>query len=109
MSKAEQFTVRELQARIRSIDAESQRGFGQIAALAKVAFTALETEAGSVDSESMAQVFACILEKAHEAEDAINAMAEDAGCNYVDAAYNRRIGARATAVSTGGETRGIKS
>lgn len=103
MSKAQRFTVDDLQSRIRSIDEVSQGGLSQIGALAKVALNALETEAGSIDFESMARVLTCIIEKAHETENSINGMAEDAGCNYVDAAYGRRIDARAAAARMRGK------
>lgn len=98
MDKAKQFTVDDLERQIRSIDAASQRGLGQIGALAKLAINALETEEGSLDFESMAWVLACISEKAEEVENAINAAAESVGCNYVDEAYSRRIDARAASM-----------
>lgn len=87
--------LKHLQNQIRLIDSVSQAGFSQIRAVATVAMRSLETVDGAIDAEALAGVLACIIDKADECENAINAEAESVGCNHVDGSIARRVVARA--------------
>lgn len=87
-------TTKQLCNAITEMDSSAQHAFGQIRAIAELALASLEKPETYSTLESIAQVLIAIGEKATSAEDHINAMAEDVGCNYKDPAERRREGAR---------------
>lgn len=89
---------------IRGMDAMSQDGFGRIAALARVALLGLESEVMGQNLDAFAGVFDVIHSISVDIQNCINAEAEQAGCNYVDAVHARRGDAvrRAAAATSSG-------
>lgn len=87
---------------IRTMDGLSQDGFGHIAAMARVALLAFESEVKSQNLDAFAGVFEAIRGIAEDMENCINVEAEQAGCNYVDPVHARRGDAvrRAAAAAT---------
>lgn len=81
-SKTDGNDIRKLRGTIEMMDALSQEGFSEIAAIATLALTALEAPQGYNDLESIALAFAAIKRKAEDGKNCINFEAEDIGCNY---------------------------
>lgn len=78
---------------IKEMDGLSQGAFSEIASLARLALLAMEQPAtygneGSLDA--IARVLTTIKGKAEDIDNCINTVAEGVGCNYVDAAQQRR-------------------
>lgn len=90
----EDATVRDLRSAVEFMDALSYEGFSEIAAIARLALTALERPEGYESPERIAQALQCIVSKADYIQDGINSQAEQVGCNYVDEAERLRSAAR---------------
>jgi hypothetical protein len=85
--------TQQLRYTINTIDAMSQNAFSEIAAIAGLALSRLETPEGLLRLEDIAYALQAIRSKAHDIENCINAEAESVGCNYKDAAQRRRFAA----------------
>jgi hypothetical protein len=94
---AETVTIEKLGEAIENIDAMSQDGFSEIAAVAGLALSRLETPEGLLNLEDIAYALQLIRSKAQDIEAGINWEAEQVGCNYKDAAMLRRFEARRAA------------
>lgn len=77
-------SIEDLLDTIRTMDALSQEGFSQIAAIASLALLAMKTAAPN-DLANVAQALRTIRGKATDIENCINTEAELVGGNYVDA------------------------
>lgn len=86
-----------LKAAITEMDALSQNGFSEIAAIANLALLALEHRDAPHRMEHIAYAFSAICGVAECAENCINSQAEEVGCNYIDQASHRRMDARRAA------------
>lgn len=82
-----------LQAAVIDMDCLSQDGFGEIAAIAKLALAALETPGGYSDLETIAQALNSIRSKADSISNCVNSQAEAVGCNYHNPSVERRYAA----------------
>lgn len=91
MTKA---TTGALEAAIQMIDGHAQDVLSEIAAIAKLILTSLEDPLYFNDTETIAHAIAAIRSKALDAENCINAYAEEVGCHYVDEAQRRRLAAK---------------
>ncbi|AST27437.1 hypothetical protein [Ralstonia pseudosolanacearum] len=89
--------TQDLRYTINTIDAMSQSGFSEIAAIAGLALSRLETPEGYLHLEDIAYALQAIRNKARDIENCINAEAESVGCNYKDAAQRRRFAAHRAA------------
>lgn len=89
--------TQDLRETIHNIDALSQGGFSEIAAVAGLALSRLEKPEGLLDLEDIAYALLAIRNKARDIENFINAEAESVGCNYKDAAQCRRFAAHRAA------------
>lgn len=94
-------TTEKLQATIRDMDGMAQDAFSEIAAIAKLVLAALENPITCNDTNAIAHVLGAIRSKALDAENCINAYAEEVGCNYVDEAERRRWAAMRPAKDAG--------
>lgn len=87
--------LRNLKSTVNDIDAQSQDGCSEIAAIAKLTLTAMEVPDKSVcGHELIAQALKAIWHKAEDTQNYINCMAEDVGCNWTDEAFLRRLAAK---------------
>jgi len=84
------------------MDALAHEGFLQIAAIAKLALTALETPDGWQHPETIAQALTAIQGKAEVQNDCINLEAHEVGCAFSDAAQIRRFKAMEARASVAG-------
>jgi hypothetical protein len=75
---------------IQTMDALSQEGFSQIAAIASLALLAMETAAPN-DVANVVQALRAISGKAHDIENCINYEAEMVGGNYVDMDRRKKL------------------
>jgi hypothetical protein len=77
-------STRDLCNTIQFIDALSQEGFGQIAAIAGLLKTAIEKgiENDNLSSKDLYTAVCAIRGKAQDIENCINSEAESVGCNY---------------------------
>lgn len=82
---------------IETMDALSQEGFGQIASIAKLALSHLETPRAYRDHTEIARALEAIAHKAEDVMNCINVTAEDAGYAYVDKAQELRADAQLAA------------
>lgn len=76
--------IKRLHAAVYDMDCLAQGGFSEIAAIAKLAMVALETQDGYLHPENIANALRTIWGKAYDIENCINDTAEEVGCNYVD-------------------------
>lgn len=79
-----------LQTTITDMDAFSQSGFSQIAAIAKLMMRNLEVSGGHVEIMEFITLLNSIWEKAEDSKNYINCEAENVGCNYVDDVERKR-------------------
>ncbi|MDB0569815.1 hypothetical protein LBW59_03380 [Ralstonia solanacearum] len=86
--------AKNLREAIQNIDALSQDGFSEIAAIAGLALSRLEMPEGLLHLEDVAYALQAIRGKAQDIKNCINGEAESVGCNYTDAAVQRRFDAR---------------
>lgn len=86
--------AKNLREAIQNIDALSQDGFSEIAAIAGLALSRLEMPEGLLHLEDVAYALQAIRGKAQDTKNCINGEAESVGCNYTDAAVQRRFDAR---------------
>lgn len=101
MNPTAQATTEKLQSTIREIDGMAQGAFSEIAAIAKLVLVSLEDPISCNDSDTLARAITAIRTKALDAENCINAYAEEIGCQYVDEAQRRRWAAKLPACKTG--------
>ena len=90
---ARQHTVPEVQKlrnAVEFMDCLSQGGFSEIASIAKLALSSLETPDGYRHLDNIANALKAIWGKADDIQNCINSQAEEVGCNYVDDAQRRR-------------------
>ena len=83
-----------LRAAVSDIDCLSQQGFGQIAAIARLALMSMEVPAAYRHPDVLATAMDAILNIAKDIQNCINAAAEDVGCNYIDSPERRRMAAK---------------
>lgn len=82
-----------LEAVIYDMDCASQTGFTQIRVLTRFALQSMEDPSAHLCIENVAATLSIISSIAFDAENNINSMAENHGCNYVDEAALRRSNA----------------
>lgn len=87
-------TTKQLCNAVTEMDSAAQGAFSEIATIAKLTLASLETPEAYTNPESLATVLNAIFDRATDAENSINAMAEDVGCNYKSQSMNRRMDAR---------------
>lgn len=87
-------SIERLRDAITEIDSMSQSAFSEIATIAKLALASLEKPEAYKNPEAMAHVLQAIWGKALDAENYINCIAEQVGCNYIDNAERRRWAAQ---------------
>lgn len=87
-------TIEKLQDVISGMDSMAQDSFSEIAAIAKLVLASLENPVLCDDLNTIATALEAIRSKAQEAEDRINSLAEEVGCNYENEAHQRRWAAR---------------
>jgi len=97
MAKTTTSDAQKLREAIQNIDAMSQGGFSEIAAIAGLALSRLETPEWLLRMEDIARALQAIRSKAQDIENCINAEAESVGGNHTDAAMVRRFEARRAA------------
>lgn len=83
-------THQKLKDAVEMMDGAAQDALSEIAAIAKLALASMENPATCDDSCTIAHVLGAIRSKALDAENCINAYAEEVGCHYVDQAQLRR-------------------
>ncbi|WP_051516733.1 hypothetical protein [Herbaspirillum sp. RV1423] len=88
--------IMKLEKAVNFMDALSQEGFGQIAAIAKLAILSLETPEGYYPAhrETLAAAFTAICKIADDIADCINCEAEEVGLNHKDERTEARHEAR---------------
>ncbi|PXX15593.1 hypothetical protein C8R27_1096 [Nitrosomonas ureae] len=86
--------VQQLRDTIQLLDNFSQKGFSQIAAIARLTLQSLKVPEGTHALDDIAYALEAICEKAEYVEGCINAEAESFGCNYIDEDERRRWNAR---------------
>jgi len=89
--------IKRLHAAVYDMDCLAQGGFSEIAAIAKLAMVALETQDGYLHPENIANALRTIWGKAYDIENCVNYAAEEVGCNYVDPHTKRRYEAQRAA------------
>ncbi|MEN9490119.1 MAG: hypothetical protein RJA63_568 [Pseudomonadota bacterium] len=82
--------LKKLRDAVQAMDNVSQSACGKIITLADLALRQLETPECYRKIDEIAQLFDLIRDQAFEVRDYINGRAEDLGCNYKDAASERR-------------------
>lgn len=82
--------IKELRTALINVDAFSQSAFSEIASIASLALSCLESPEGYRRMDDIANALVVIRNKANETEDCINSHAEQVGCNYVDESRRRR-------------------
>lgn len=87
------------------MDCLSQNGLSEIASIAKLALSRLETPDGYRNLDDIANALTVISVLAEDTQNCINSQAEDVGCHYIDVARRRRQEAQATAKSKSSATR----
>lgn len=83
------------------IDSMSQGGFAEIATIAKLALSRLETPDGYSHLDEIACALEAIWGKAEATQNLINGEAEAVGCNFINDAQRRRWAALHEARATG--------
>ncbi len=89
--------AQKLRNTITTIDALSQEGFSEIAAIAHLALARLETPDGYRHIDDIAHALDAICGKASDIEGCINYEAETVGCHYVNERRRRRWDAQSAA------------
>lgn len=83
--------ISRLQSAITDMDALSQEGFSEIAAIARLTLRAMEAPSTTTrDNEDIAQALRTIWGKADDIQNCINCEAENVGCNWMSEASKRR-------------------
>lgn len=83
------------------MDCLSQGGFSEIASVAKLALSSLETPDGYRNLGNIVNALKAIRGKADDIQSCINSEAEQVGCNYTDDGQRRRRDALRQARETG--------
>jgi len=83
-------TVQQLRIAVENMDALAHEGFLQIAAIAQLALSHLETPDGWQHPEPIARALEAIQGKAEVQNDCISHEAREVGCAFADAARIRR-------------------
>jgi hypothetical protein len=78
---------------IEVMDALSQEGFSEIAAIANLALARMEMPGCYHSLGDIAYALLAIKQKAENIENYVNAEAEDVGCNYTNPFHKRRLAA----------------
>lgn len=79
-----------LRTTIRNMDSLSQSELSKVAAIAQLALAYLETPEAYKHPDRIAYALLAIKDTAMDAENCINGMAEDAGCNHMSEREARR-------------------
>lgn len=87
-------TTDQLCEAVTGMDSMAQGAFSEIAAIAKLALASLETPAAYTNPEVMAYALTAIWNRALDAENCINCIAEGVGCNYKNEAMHLRSAAK---------------
>lgn len=88
--------VQELRNTIEFMDALSQEGFSQIAAITNLVLTSLRAPEAHLRLDDIATAMLVICGKAIDIQNCINGEAEQVGCNFVEnAERSRRVALRA--------------
>ena len=99
--------VEALRHTVTDMDCLAHGGFSEIAAIARLALRLLETPRGHSGGgyDDIAKALEVIENRAVDADNAVNSLAEHVGCHYVDTAMGSRMDARhaATQASAGVE------
>lgn len=85
--------IESLQNTVRAMDCIASDALSEIAAVARLALSAMESPTSHPSPETFARVFTTILKTADDIKDCIGRYAEDAGCEYSDDASMRRLDA----------------
>lgn len=72
--------IKNLQAAVRDMDSVAREGLSEIAAIAKLALSAMESPTDYPAQETIAKIFSAIWSKAENIENCIYAEAESVGC-----------------------------
>ena len=72
--------IKNLQAAVRDMDSVAREGLSEIAAIAKLALSAMESPTDYPAQETIAKIFSAIWSKAENIESCIYAEAESVGC-----------------------------
>lgn len=83
--------VLSLQSTVRAMDCLASGALSEIAAIARLALSAMESPTSHPAPETFAQVFITIMKTADDIKDSIGRYAEDAGCEYNDDESLRRL------------------
>lgn len=78
---------------VRAMDCLASDTLAEIAAVARLALSAMESPTSHPAPETFARLFNVILKQADDTRDCIGRYAEDAGCGYSDDASMRRLDA----------------
>lgn len=90
---AQSTDIRSLQAAVRDMDSVARDGLAEIAAIAKLALSAMESSTDYPAQETIAKTFSAIWSKAENIENCIYAEAESVGCACTDESSLRRLDA----------------
>lgn len=86
--------VEDLQETILTIDCLAQGGFSEIASIARLALSRLETQDGYRHLDDIANALSAIWGRADDTKNCINSEAGEVGCAFVDEARSRRMAAQ---------------
>jgi len=89
-------SVHQLRSAVETMDSLAQEGFAQIAAIAKLALSHLQTANGWQHVDTLAHALEAIQGKAEVQHDCISHEAREVGCGWQDAAAQRRMTAQRT-------------
>ena len=93
MAKFATTEAQDLRDTILTIDCLSQGGFSEIASIARLALSRLETQDGYRHLDDIANALSAIWGRADDTKNCINSEAGEVGCAFVDEARNRRMAA----------------
>lgn len=93
--------VQKLRNAVEFMDCLSQSGFSEIASIAQLALSSLETPDGYRHLDNIANALKAIWGKAEDIQNYISSEAEQVGCNYTDDDQRRRWDALRQACEAG--------
>lgn len=85
--------IKSLQAAVLDMDRVAREGLSEIAAIAKLALSAMESPTNHPSQETFAKIFSAIWSKAENIENCIYCEAESVGCASADESSLRRLDA----------------
>jgi len=97
-------TIQQLRSAITDMDALAHEGFSQIAAIARLALSHLETANGWQHPDTIARALEAIQSKAEAQNDCISSEAHGVGCAFIDTARLRRFKANEASTGFTGQT-----